>query len=69
MTVLEAEDHIGGRSVDEGSLKFNPQSHMVVGCYNNPIVILCKQVKLVSIFMSSFLEVGAFRFALVHQSV
>ncbi|XP_060552218.1 lysine-specific histone demethylase 2-like [Ruditapes philippinarum] len=43
VTVLEAGDHIGGRAVDGGSSKFNTQSHMVVGCYNNPIVILCKQ--------------------------
>ncbi|KAL4217747.1 Lysine-specific histone demethylase 1B [Mactra antiquata] len=42
--VLEADNHIGGRAVDEGRSKFPVQSHIVVGSYNNPLVIMSKQV-------------------------
>lgn len=45
VTVIEAGDRIGGRALDDGS-KFDCQSHVVVGCVNNPIIVLCKQADL-----------------------
>ncbi|KAH3748720.1 lysine-specific histone demethylase 2-like [Dreissena polymorpha] len=41
--VLEAGSQIGGRAVDRNS-SFPTQSYLVVGCQNNPLVVMCKQL-------------------------
>ena len=45
VTVLEANSRIGGRAVDDDTSTFSTQSHIVIGCYNNPVVVMSKQVR------------------------
>ncbi|WAR17944.1 KDM1B-like protein [Mya arenaria] len=41
--VIEAGPQLGGRAVDGEGSEFPSQAHMVIGCYNNPLVVMCKQ--------------------------
>lgn len=43
VTILEASDTIGGRALNCGSSSFPVQSHIIVGSYNNPTIVMCKQ--------------------------
>lgn len=45
--VLEARDRIGGRVWDDGSLgvTIGRGAQIVNGCVNNPIAVMCEQVK------------------------
>jgi len=45
--VLEASGVIGGRAVDPGQSGFKTEAHMVIGCYNNPLVTACTQVRMI----------------------
>ena len=45
VTVLEANSRIGGRAIDDDTSTFSTQSHIVIGCYNNPVVVMSKQVR------------------------